>query len=297
MRKTNLITALVAGGLALVTTNLRAQGTDEAIPITPAQQVPEELPSPVPAQTRYPAERLKEKPELRTELATTLPSLRASTIIGLTVRNDSGERLGRVQDLIVSLDARSVPFAIVEYGGTLGIGATRVAVPLSDLKFTPEPKQMTLSTTKDQFQTASPSPTGAWLAVAGEDWMNNVDRFYGQPAISPPFERQEVTGMNQGREPVRTPAETDLQQQNKPVANPANPGLTFRPTDQDLMNQINGLVHQQVGDNNGVQVTIKEGTVTLKGQVADEAQKQTLEKQIKVMPGVDRVQDNLRVSP
>jgi osmotically-inducible protein OsmY/sporulation protein YlmC with PRC-barrel domain len=56
--------------------------------------------------------------------------LRASSIIGQTVRTESGERLGKVQDLIINLSSQSAPFAIVEYGGALGVGATKVAVPL-----------------------------------------------------------------------------------------------------------------------------------------------------------------------
>ena len=34
--------------------------------------------------------------------------------------------------------SHTVPFAIIEYGGTLGIGETRVVVPLTALKWSSE---------------------------------------------------------------------------------------------------------------------------------------------------------------
>ena len=45
-----------------------------------------------------------------------------------------------------------------------------------------------------------------------------------------------------------------------------------------------------------VQVTLKEGLVTLKGKVPSDAQRKLVENQIKVIGGVDRVQNDLIVS-
>ena len=153
MQKRNLIIGLMAGGLALATTNVMAQGTEEALP---AEHTPQMGRS--------------SEPSVAAQLAGTTvgaSDLRASRIIGLAVRNESGERLGKVEDLIVRFTSHSVPFAIVGYGGTLGIGETRVAVPLTDLRWSSEPRELTLSATKQQFQSASMTPTGAWMAVAG----------------------------------------------------------------------------------------------------------------------------------
>ena len=195
MRNRNLITALVAGGLALATTNLTAQGTEETLPAKGAPQLGQQNQT---SKATAPAGAFNGASDLK-----------ASSIIGLAVRNESGERLGKAEDLIVSMASHSVPFAIVEYGGALGIGVTRIAVPLSDLKLASEPRELILTATREQFQSASAVPTGGWAAVAGEDWLKNVDRFYGQPSMTDEsrYERQAATGLAEGREPVRNAVE------------------------------------------------------------------------------------------
>jgi sporulation protein YlmC with PRC-barrel domain len=284
MRNRKLITALVTGGLALATTNLKAQGTDELLPPAPGYQ----------GQHSKTAD-LAGSPAGASDL-------KASSIIGLTVRNETGVRLGKVQDLIVSMASHSVPFAIVGYGGTLGIGQTRVAVPLTDLKWSSESKELILTATKEEFESASPGPTSGWMAVADEDWVKTVDRFYGQPSMATQsrYERQEATGTGEGREAVRSPAEskgaTDLLNQ-QPSANLGTTNMAATPEDEYVLEKVNGVIRKDMGaDAMGIQATIKNGIVTLQGKVTSEAQKQELENQIKAVAGVNGVEDDLRLN-
>jgi PRC-barrel domain len=53
---------------------------------------------------------------------------RMSKIVGSAVRNDVNERIGTVDDLLVTRDDR-VPFAVLSVGGFLGIGKHLVIVP------------------------------------------------------------------------------------------------------------------------------------------------------------------------
>ena len=54
---------------------------------------------------------------------------RASRLIGAEVKNEQGERIGEIEDMVVSPDGK-VTMAIVEVGGFLGIGDRRVAIPM-----------------------------------------------------------------------------------------------------------------------------------------------------------------------
>jgi hypothetical protein len=53
-------------------------------------------------------------------------------IIGKTVYNEAGEKVGRVDDLIVTPD-NAVSFAIVGVGGFIGVKRHHVAVPIGQL--------------------------------------------------------------------------------------------------------------------------------------------------------------------
>ncbi len=58
---------------------------------------------------------------------------RASKLIGAPVHNEQGEKVGSVDDLIISPD-RSVSYAIVSIGGFLGLGSRLVAIPAEQLR-------------------------------------------------------------------------------------------------------------------------------------------------------------------
>jgi sporulation protein YlmC with PRC-barrel domain len=59
--------------------------------------------------------------------------VRASKIIGQAVQNDQNQRVGKVDDLIVTSGDR-ITIAIVSVGGFLGMGDKLVAVPWQQLK-------------------------------------------------------------------------------------------------------------------------------------------------------------------
>jgi sporulation protein YlmC with PRC-barrel domain len=79
-------------------------------------------------------------------------------ILGKDVYNDKGEKVGKVDDLIVSKD-KAISYAIIGAGGFLGIDRHDVAIPVSQFKMT-EGKITLPGATKDgvkampQFQYA-----------------------------------------------------------------------------------------------------------------------------------------------
>jgi sporulation protein YlmC with PRC-barrel domain len=51
-------------------------------------------------------------------------------IRGRTVRDKDGQDIGKVDDLLIDLDERRVRFMQVESGGFLGMGETKVFIPI-----------------------------------------------------------------------------------------------------------------------------------------------------------------------
>ena len=71
--------------------------------------------------------------------ATNYPSLVGATDIkGTNVKNLQGQDLGQIEDVLIDPDTGQVRFVILEVGGFLGLGSTRVAVPLSAFQITKE---------------------------------------------------------------------------------------------------------------------------------------------------------------
>ncbi len=128
---------------------------------------------------------------------------RVSLLLGKEVRDSANQKVGDIKDVIINLQSGRASYAIIGMGGALGLGETRVAVPLRDLQFTSD-NRLTIAATKQQLESASPTASGPWAAVANEPWAHGVDRFYGQPNASR-FERETMGGQGQEREPVRNP--------------------------------------------------------------------------------------------
>jgi sporulation protein YlmC with PRC-barrel domain len=55
-------------------------------------------------------------------------------LLGAAVYNDKGEKIGSIDDIIVS-PKRTVSYAIIGVGGFLGIGKHEVAIPMDQIKF------------------------------------------------------------------------------------------------------------------------------------------------------------------
>jgi sporulation protein YlmC with PRC-barrel domain len=75
-------------------------------------------------------------------------------ILGQPVFNDKNERVGAIDDIIITPD-NSISYVIISVGGFLGLAKHRVAVPVSQLKLA-EKKLVLSGATKDALKAAPP---------------------------------------------------------------------------------------------------------------------------------------------
>ena len=62
-------------------------------------------------------------------------AIRASKVIGTTVKDSSGERLGEVKDVVLDKQSNSILFGVMSFGGVLGMGEKYYPVPWSLLDY------------------------------------------------------------------------------------------------------------------------------------------------------------------
>jgi len=70
------------------------------------------------------------------------PTISSSKVEGTTVYNLQGDKLGSIDDLMIDKRSGLVRYAVLEFGGFLGIGTDRYPIPWSILKY---------DTTKDAY--------------------------------------------------------------------------------------------------------------------------------------------------
>jgi sporulation protein YlmC with PRC-barrel domain len=94
----------------------------------------------------------------------------ASALIGSDVVNRQGEELGEIQDLVIDLNGGKVHAAVLEFGGTLGMGEKHYAFPVSQLQPAKDTDQLVLNVDKQKLENAQGFAKGEWPAMNDEYW-------------------------------------------------------------------------------------------------------------------------------
>jgi sporulation protein YlmC with PRC-barrel domain len=102
---------------------------------------------------------------------------RVSELLKTTVENRHGEKLGRIQDLMVGVDGR-LKYAILSHGGFLGIGDVLIPVPFDALTMNVEKGTAVLDVDKQALERALNFESKAWPDFTFAEWEEKIDRYF-----------------------------------------------------------------------------------------------------------------------
>lgn len=104
--------------------------------------------------------------------------LSSSTLEGTDVKSPRGESLGEIHDLMIDLQSGKVAYAVVSFGGLLGIGNKLFAVPLQAMKQDAANKCFILDTTKEALENAHGFDKDHWPDFADRSWQTALHKHY-----------------------------------------------------------------------------------------------------------------------
>lgn len=105
-------------------------------------------------------------------------NLSATSLNGTGVRNAQGEDLGKVEDLMINTTTGAVDYAVMSFGGFLGIGDKLFAVPLQALRVDTKDEALILDETKERLEKAPGFNKDNWPNHADNKWSNEVRSYY-----------------------------------------------------------------------------------------------------------------------
>ena len=110
-------------------------------------------------------------------------TIRATTVKGTDVYNGEGQHLGHIDDIVLSKTSGQAEYAIMSFGGFLGMGERYHPLPWQSLTYDPGLGGYIVNVSRDQLRDAP-----SYIAEEEPDWsdpdyVRRIQGYYGYPLI------------------------------------------------------------------------------------------------------------------
>ncbi|WP_333906480.1 PRC-barrel domain-containing protein [Delftia acidovorans] len=106
----------------------------------------------------------------------------SETVSGTNVYNPAGDKLGSIDTLMIDKLSGKVRYAVMEFGGFLGIGTDRYPLPWESLKYEPNMNGYVVSLTREQLDNA-PRYERDTAPAYTDEYGRRVNDYYGVPYL------------------------------------------------------------------------------------------------------------------
>ena len=103
----------------------------------------------------------------------------ANTLNGNDVYNHKDEDLGEVKEIMLDMRSGKVAYAVLSFGGILGLGGKLFAVPWAALILDTVNKRFVLKVEKETLQGAPGFDKNNWPDMADAAWTKKIHSYYG----------------------------------------------------------------------------------------------------------------------
>ena len=106
-------------------------------------------------------------------------TLSATTLKDQDVVNGANEDIGTIEDFMIDLESGRVNYAVLSFGGFLGMGDKLFAIPYEALKMDSENERFVLDVPKERLEKAPGFDEDDWPEFGDEKWARNVHSHWG----------------------------------------------------------------------------------------------------------------------
>jgi sporulation protein YlmC with PRC-barrel domain len=102
-------------------------------------------------------------------------AIRATKVLGTRVQDATGQKIGEVKDVILDKESNRILFAVLSFGGFLGMNEKFHPLPWAALDYDEDENSYVVGYSKEQLQGA---PAGSVEELTQNDGRNFRDRTY-----------------------------------------------------------------------------------------------------------------------
>ncbi|SFN97239.1 PRC-barrel domain-containing protein [Nitrosospira briensis] len=103
----------------------------------------------------------------------------ADTLIGEDVYNHKDEDLGDIKEIMLDMNNGKIAYAVLSFGGFMGIANKLFAVPWNALKLDTGNKRFILNVDKERLESAPGFDKDNWPDMADPTWQSTIHSYYG----------------------------------------------------------------------------------------------------------------------
>jgi PRC-barrel domain len=101
------------------------------------------------------------------------------TVIGSKVVNVQNEDLGKIEDLVFDVGIGRIAYAVLSFGGFLGMGDKYFAIPWNAFRFNLTEKRAVLNVDKKLLENAPGFDKDNWPNLADPTWGSRIYKHFG----------------------------------------------------------------------------------------------------------------------
>lgn len=104
--------------------------------------------------------------------------VRTCDVIGKKVVSPQNEDLGKIEEIVLDKVSGEVHYAVLSFGGFLGLGDKLFALPWKSLNYDTEVDGFVLNVDKERLKSAPGFNKDNWPDFANEAWGKSISDFY-----------------------------------------------------------------------------------------------------------------------
>ena len=108
-------------------------------------------------------------------------AIRASKVIGTSVYASNGDKIGKVEDVVLDKQSNNIMFAVVGFGGFLGMNEKFHPLPWSTLDYEKQKDGYVVNVTKAQLESAPADGIDELTRADGDTLRDRIYDHYQAP--------------------------------------------------------------------------------------------------------------------
>ena len=105
---------------------------------------------------------------------------RVSRIIGASVRDTKDRKIGEIKDMVLDGGRGEIAYAVVSFGGVMGVGQKYHAIPWQVLKAADNGMYYVLNADRETISQAPGFDKGDWPDMADSRWSADIERYWSR---------------------------------------------------------------------------------------------------------------------